>query len=103
MSPPVAATSVASVATRLPVPQAVGADLTATASRDVWLHVEVDGQRVFEGSLRAGQSAHWSGKTTVFLWVGNATSLEVIFNGTNVGPLGAPGAVIKRTFQKEPA
>lgn len=75
-----------------------GAEVTAKISQDAWLQVEVDGQRSFEGVLKAGQTQTWKGKD-VFVWAGNAGGVNIIFNGHEIGPLGATGEVVKKDFK----
>jgi len=83
-----------------PTPLPAGAEVTAKISQDAWLQVEVDGQRSFEGVLKAGQSQTWKGKDDVFVWAGNAGGVNIVFNGQDVGRLGAVGEVVKKDFKK---
>jgi cytoskeleton protein RodZ len=73
-------------------------EVTAKASQDAWLQVQVDGQRSFEGVLKAGQTQTWKGKD-VFVWAGNAGGVNIVFNGREIGPLGAAGEVVKKDFK----
>ncbi|HLQ33658.1 MAG TPA: RodZ domain-containing protein [Chloroflexota bacterium] len=77
-----------------------GAEVTAKVSQDAWLQVQVDGQRSFEGVLKAGQTQTWKGKDDVFVWVGNAGGVSIVFNGSDMGTLGAVGEVVKKDFKK---
>src|SRR4029077_1237663 len=102
---PAAAAAAASPAAPQRAPTAVpspagGAEVTAKINQDAWLQVEVDGQRSFEGVLKAGQSQTWKGKEQVFVWVGNAGGLSIVFNGKDLGPLGAVGEVVKKEFKR---
>jgi cytoskeleton protein RodZ len=74
------------------------AEVTAKISQDAWLQVQVDGQRSFEGVLKAGQTQTWTGKD-VFVWAGNAGGVNIILNGHEIGPLGATGEVVKKDFK----
>jgi hypothetical protein len=102
--PIVAALSPAASATPPPAPSPTpltsGAELVAKISQDAWVQVEIDGQRSFEGTLRAGQTQTWKGKDDVFMWVGNAGGVSVVFNGKDLGTLGAVGEVVKKDFKK---
>ena len=64
------------------------------------MQVQIDGQTAFEGVVKAGQTQTWTGKDDVFLWVGNAGGVNVVFNGTDMGTLGAAGQVVKKDFKK---
>ena len=94
-----AAVSPTPAPTPVPTP-ANGAEVTAKVNQDAWLQVEVDGQRSFEGTLKAGQSQTWKGKDDVFVWVGNAGGVSIVFNGKDIGPLGGVGEVVKKDFKK---
>jgi cytoskeletal protein RodZ len=83
--------------TATPVPS--GAEVTAKISQDAWLQVMVDGQRSFEGTLKAGQSQTWKGKDDVFIWAGNAGGVSIVFNGEDIGTLGAKGQIVKKDFK----
>jgi cytoskeletal protein RodZ len=95
---------VSSAPTQPPPPTATvlaaSAELTAKLTQDAWMQVEVDGQRQFEGILKAGQTQTWKGKESVFLWVGNAGGVSVVFNGKDMGTLGAVGEVVRKDFKK---
>jgi len=84
----------------LATPLASGAEVTAKISQDVSFQVEVDGQRRFEGVLKAGQTQTWQGKDEVFVWVGNAGGVSIVFNGLDMGTLGAVGQVVKKDFKR---
>jgi len=98
----VAAVSVASPTplppTATPIPAA--AELTAKVSQDAWMQVLVDGRPAFEGVIKAGQTQTWTGSSDVYLWVGNAGGVNVVFNGKDLGTMGARGQIVKRDFKK---
>jgi hypothetical protein len=85
-------------ATATPNPN--GAEVTAKVSQDTWFSIDVDGQRSFEGVVKAGQTQTWKGKDDVFVWTGNAGGVSIVFNGNDLGTLGAVGQVVKRDFKK---
>jgi len=105
--PPTPTTAANSVALQVPAleptpsatPVPSGAEVTAKVSADAWMQVMVDGQRKFEGTLKAGQSETWKGNADVFLWVGNAGGVSVTFNGKELGTLGAKGEIVKKDFK----
>lgn len=63
-----------------------------------WMAVTQDGVRKFEGTLKAGETISFWGKDKVFVHVGNAGAVEVIYNGQKLGPMGDLNAVAKREF-----
>ncbi|HEY8693710.1 MAG TPA: helix-turn-helix domain-containing protein [Chloroflexota bacterium] len=77
-----------------------GAEVTAKVSQDAWFSIEIDGQRRFEGVVKAGQTQTWKGKDDVFVWTGNAGAVSIVFNGKDMGTLGAIGEVVKKDFKK---
>ncbi|MBM3450197.1 MAG: helix-turn-helix domain-containing protein [Armatimonadetes bacterium] len=75
------------------------------SSQDVcWVSVSTDGNRVFEGFLRAGERRRWDAAKTLSVVIGNATAVRISHNGRDLGWLGAEGEVVRRTFARgEPA
>jgi hypothetical protein len=67
-----------------------------------WLRVVADGRRVFEGFLRAGEQREWEATSTLQVVIGNAGGVRVQVNGQDLGFLGAPGEVVRRTFTPPP-
>jgi cytoskeleton protein RodZ len=62
-----------------------------------WLRVAVDGAVPMEGTYPAGTQRVFHGKTAT-VRAGNAAGVDVTVNGRDVGPLGAAGDVVERTF-----
>ena len=76
--------------------------MEVSASGRSWLQVVADqGPPLFEGFIMAGESRRWQGRGTMTIRVGNAGAVAFTVNGKNVGPLGAPGEVVSRTFGKD--
>lgn len=69
-----------------------------TAEDVSWLRVVADGRRVFEGFLRAGERREWEAGSSLHVVIGNAGGVRVQVNGQDLGILGAPGEVVRRTF-----
>jgi cytoskeletal protein RodZ len=65
-----------------------------------WIQITVDGVRQFQGELEADTYRSWYGEERIELRVGNAGSVLVTVNGESLGPLGAPGEVVDRIFEK---
>jgi cytoskeletal protein RodZ len=62
-----------------------------------WVRVEVDGNATMEGIFDPGTTKTFHGKTAT-VRAGNAAGVDVTVNGKNIGPLGAAGDVVERTF-----
>jgi cytoskeleton protein RodZ len=105
---PAASATAAAVAAASPTPELLltptpnpnGAEVTAKVSQDAWFSIEIDGQRSFEGVVKAGQTQTWKGKDDVFVWTGNAGGVSIVFNGRDLGTLGSVGEVVKKDFKK---
>lgn len=85
----------------LPPPALAGESavrLALTAEDVSWLRVVADGRRVFEGFLRAGERREWEAGSSLQVVIGNAGGVRVQVNGQDLGILGAPGEVVRRTF-----
>lgn len=72
--------------------------LVLTAEDVSWLRVVADGRRVFEGFVRTGERREWEAQDTLSVVIGNAGGVRVQVNQEDLGVLGAPGEVIRRTF-----
>ncbi len=69
-----------------------------TAEDVSWLRVVADGRRVFEGFIRTGERREWEAQETLSVVIGNAGGVRVRVNEEDLGILGAPGEVVRRTF-----
>lgn len=89
-----------------PVPSAMAQEpvvRVVLAAEDVsWLRVVADGRRVFEGFIRAGERREWEAIRQLNVIIGNAGGVRVQVNGQDLGVLGAPGEVVRRTFTPPP-
>lgn len=60
-----------------------------------WLYIEVDNKQAYQGIMLPGTNQVFSANDYISLTTRNAGSVEVIFNGKNLGKLGTEGEVIK--------
>jgi hypothetical protein len=72
-----------------------------TAVRAVWVRVTVDGARVVERELDAGDRVPLRGRTIV-IRAGDAGAVRMRIDGQERGPLGADGIVLTRTYTASP-
>lgn len=85
-----------------PPPAPAGVDLTITiVDSDCWMEVKTDGNLVFSGTLKVGQTQKWHAEKTIFLWAASGKRIKAVFNGTDLGFLNQTGAVVKKTFTPE--
>jgi len=83
------------VASEPPPPPAV-TELTTT--RNVWVRVIVDGERLFERELPAGSKIPLEPKQTIVIRTGDAGAVQLTIAGKDQGTLGREGQVVTRTF-----
>jgi len=60
-----------------------------------WLYIETDGQQVYQGVMLPGAYQTFKAQNYFTLTTRNAGSVEVIFNGKNIGKLGQEGESVK--------
>ena len=71
-----------------------GVEVAIVLRERSWLQVTVDGVRVHEGILEAGDTRKWEGTHSVALRAGNGGGVVVKLNGELLGPLGEKDEVI---------
>ena len=96
--PPVREVATQSVSETQTSTQTVPLGLELRATEDVWIQVSIDGREVLATLLAAGRSRRFEGQHSAQLMVGNAGGLTVIWNGTDLGRLGATGQVRRLYF-----
>ncbi|KUG03811.1 transcriptional regulator [hydrocarbon metagenome] len=72
--------------------------VSVKARSDCWLQAIVDGEKVFEAVLPAGQEKNLEGRQSVYIRVGNAGGVDIIYNGEQIDPLGRTGEVKDKEF-----
>jgi cytoskeleton protein RodZ len=84
-------------------PKITGVNIVLNVKSDrSWTNVIVDGNQVFQGEIKAGESKTFEGKEKILVTLGNAGAVEVLENGKSIGFLGASGEVVEHEF-KAPA
>ena len=68
------------------------------AREQSWVSIKADGQTITERVLSAGEEETATAAKEIMLTVGNAAGVDVKFNGTPQGTLGAKGTVRTLTF-----
>lgn len=72
-----------------------GVTVEARIGGRVWAQVESDGQIVYSGILMPGEKRTWKAEQRILMHVGDGALIDVTFNGRGLGPVGAPGEVVK--------
>ena len=73
------------------------------ASGRAWVQVTVDGKIEFSGIMDDGDNRAWIGRNSIQIWAGNSGHLTVVYNGRNIGRLGAPGEVVRAAWSASSA
>ena len=79
-----------------PAPESLVTELATT--RNVWVRVIADGERVVERELPAGSRIPFTAQKTIVIRTGDAGAVTLTIAGVNQGPLGREGQVVTRTF-----
>ena len=74
-----------------------GVSVMLRATGRSWLRVTVDGVRVFEGVVRAGEVREWTARRVVHLRTGNAGAADLTVNGRRLGVPGRVGQIASLT------
>jgi cytoskeletal protein RodZ len=72
--------------------------LTIKATRDVWIKAQIDEEPVFDFLLKENEVHGLKAKGQVKLLLGNAGSMNIIYNGKDMGSLGPDGQVKSIVF-----
>jgi hypothetical protein len=83
------------------VPEKEPLSLQLKAVEKTWVSVEVDDQPEKEMLLRPGEGASYQGQKRIFLIIGNAGGLDLIFNGRPLERFGTSGEVVTLTVVPE--
>jgi hypothetical protein len=75
---------------------ATGTELTT--SRNVWVRVIADGERVLEREVAAGSRIPITAQKTIVIRTGDAEAVRLTIAGQDQGALGRAGEVVTRTF-----
>ncbi len=77
-------------------------ELTVRAAKSGWLQVKVDGQVIFQSTLKKGDAESWKAETEIELSGKNINLLEFELNGKMLGALGASDRGAKKVvFTKD--
>lgn len=86
----------------LPQPSAATApastETVITTTQHVWMRVTADGSVVREAEFPAGSRIAVRVENTLVIRTGNAGAVTLTLRGKDLGPLGAEGRVVTRTF-----
>ena len=81
-----------------PTAEPAAARTELTTLRRVWVRVVVDGERLLERELPAGETVPLSPRETIVLRAGDAGAVRLAIAGKDQGPLGEEGRAVTRSF-----
>jgi hypothetical protein len=70
------------------------------AGGQCWIGVTTDGQKIFEGFLKNGESKNFKANDKMAIRYGNAGVVEVFQQGKSIGKPGAIGQVVNKEYLK---
>lgn len=79
-------------------PTNVPITVTAKYTDSCWTQVTADGQDIFTGIPKVGDTLTWNAKQSMIIRLGNAGGVDMTYNGQPQGRLGGDGDVIVKTF-----
>ncbi len=68
------------------------------AARSTWVKVVVDSKIEFEGRVTSGTAYSYDGNTQIEVLTGDGSAISIIYNQSNLGPMGAFGEVVDRIY-----
>jgi cytoskeletal protein RodZ len=72
--------------------------LIAKFTDQCWTLITVDGKEVYEGIPKNGETLTWEAQQNIVMTLGNASAVDLIYNGQNLGKPGGKGEVVTKTF-----
>lgn len=93
---PVAANPVATPVPLTPVTETTPStpvEVDVVANEQTWVRLSIDGEKIFEGVMEAGEKRKLSGQESAVVFSGNAGGLDLTHNGKSIGSVGTKGQV----------
>lgn len=72
--------------------------LRLLSNEHAWIRVSADARTIFEGTADSGQMLETSAEEMLIVATGNGGAFQLYINGTDWGPLGGPGEVVRRAW-----
>lgn len=85
----------------LPQPGSGAFQIYIMVQQRAWMRVVVDGKTAFDGRVVPGSAYPFSADDTIEILTGNGAALNVYYNQTELGLLGALGEVVQRVFTSQ--
>lgn len=72
--------------------------IVIVALEQAFVRVTVDGKKVFDGRVNPGGAYPFDGNTQIEILTGNGAAISILFNQSNLGPMGSIGEVVDRIY-----
>jgi cytoskeletal protein RodZ len=73
-------------------------NVVVIAEQQAWVRVTVDGKVAFEGRVTAGTAYPYDGNIQIEVLTGNGIAISILYNESNLGPMGNLGEVVDRIY-----
>ncbi|HWR43092.1 helix-turn-helix domain-containing protein [Sporomusa sp.] len=93
-----AAQSTSPIQSVSPVKPATKVIVTAKYNAQCWTQIIADGKEIYEGTPKNGESFTWEATNKLTAKFGNASAVDLVYNGSVVGKIGGSGEVVTKTF-----
>ena len=72
--------------------------IVVVALDEAYVRVTVDGVKQFDGRISAGSAQPFSGNSQIEVLTGSGASISILYNQSNLGPMGNLGEVVDRIY-----
>lgn len=72
--------------------------VVVVAVDQAYVRVTVDGKKIFDGRVAAGTVYPFDGNSQIEVLTGNGAAISVLFNKSDLGPMGSIGEVVNRIY-----
>ncbi len=86
------------VAVTLPAAGTGAVQVVVVAKQQAWIRVTVDGKVEFEGRVEAGAAYAYDGDTQIEVLTGDGSAIRILYNQSDLGPMGNFGEVVDRIY-----
>lgn len=72
--------------------------IVAKYTEKCWTSVVADGKQIYEGTPQNGETITWEAQKNLTITAGNASGIDITYNGQSMGKLGQKGEVLVKTY-----
>ncbi len=72
--------------------------VVVVALQSAWVQVVVDGKGQFQGRITPGTAYPYDGNSQIEVLTGNGAAVSILYNESNLGPMGALGEVVDHIY-----